>query len=25
VVLHYDFVLACLSSASRMKGMVSRR
>jgi len=25
VVLHYDFVLACFSSASRMNGMVSRR
>ena len=25
LVLHYDFVLACFSSASRMKGMVSRR
>src|SRR5277367_4928593 len=25
VVLHYDFVLACFSSASRMKGIVRRR
>ena len=25
LVLHYDFVLACFSSASRMNGMVSRR
>ena len=25
LVLHYGFILACLSSASRMKGMVSRR
>src|SRR6185437_13548334 len=25
VVLHYDFVPACFSSASRMKGMVRRR
>ena len=25
LVLHYDFVLACFSSASRMKGIVRRR